>query len=71
MNNTIFQEAENLIKAKKFREALIYINTNKSKISNKDFFYLSAVSYRYLDEPKNALFSLDKLIQIAPENGSA
>tara|TARA_B100001057_G_scaffold2494_2_gene2289 strand:- start:1980 stop:3935 length:1956 start_codon:yes stop_codon:yes gene_type:complete len=71
MNNTIFQEAENFIKAKKFREALIHINTNKSKISNKDFFYLSAVSYRYLDEPKNALFSLDKLIQIAPEYGRA
>jgi len=71
MKLTTFKEAEALISAKKFRDALIHINKNRSLISNKDFFYLSSVCYRYLNETKNALFSLDQLIQIAPEYGRA
>lgn len=71
MKLTTFKEAEALISGKKFRDALIHINKNRSLISNKDFFYLSSVCYRYLNETKNALFSLDQLIQIAPEYGRA
>ena len=71
MKMTTFKEAEILINNKKFREALIFINQKKEHISNKDFYYLSAVCYRYLDEPKHALKALDNLIQIAPEYGRA
>jgi len=71
MKITTFKEAENLIKSKQFKDALIHINKNRSKISNKDYFYLSAVCYRYLNEPRSALTSLDQLIQIAPEYGRA
>ena len=71
MKITTFKHAENLIKTKKFTKALNYINNNRLNISNKDYFYLSAVCYRYLDDSKKALTSLDQLIQIAPEYGRA
>ena len=71
MKITTFKHAENLIKTKRFTKALNYINNNRLNISNKDYFYLSAVCYRYLDDSKKALTSLDQLIQIAPEYGRA
>ena len=67
----IFKEAETLIRSRKFKEALSYINKERNKISNKDFFYLSAVCNRYLEHTKTALTCLDQLIQIAPEYGRA
>ena len=68
---TTFKEAETLIRSRKFKEALNYINKKRNKISNKDFFYLSAVCNRYLEDTKTALTCLDQLIQIAPEYGRA
>ena len=71
MKITAFKHTENLIKSKKFNDALKYINSNRLNISNKDYFYLSAVCYRYLDDSQKALASLDQLIQSAPEYGRA
>ena len=42
-----------------------------SSLPKKDFYYLTSVCYRYLNEPTKALLNLDKLIQIDLTYGRA
>jgi len=62
---------ENSIKNKDFKNALSLCKKNSKQLIEKDFYYLTSVCYRYLNEPKKALINLDKLIQIDPNYGRA
>ena len=62
---------ENSIKNKDFKNALSLCKKNSGRLIEKDFYYLTSVCYRYLNEPKKALINLDKLIQIDPNYGRA
>ena len=62
---------ENSIKNKDFKNALYLCKEHSQSLSKKDFYYLTSVCYRYLNEPKKALVNLDKLIQIDPNYGRA
>jgi len=59
------------LKNKEFKNALSLCNKYSSSLGEKDFYYLSSVCYRYLNEPNKALINLDKLIQIDPNYGRA
>jgi len=62
---------ENSLKNKEFKNALSLCKKHSSLLGEKDFYYLTSVCYRYLNEPKKALINLDKLIQIDPNYGRA
>ena len=62
---------ENSIKNKDFKNALSLCKKNSKQLIEKDFYYLTSVCFRYLNEPKKALINLDKLIQIDPNYGRA
>jgi len=62
---------ENSIKNKDFKNALSLCKKNSKQLIEKDFYYLTSVCYRYLNEPKKALINLDKLIQVDPNYGRA
>ena len=62
---------ENSIKNKEFKNALSLCKKNSKQLIEKDFYYLTSVCYRYLNEPKKALINLDKLIQVDPNYGRA
>ena len=62
---------ENSIKNKDFKNALSLCKKNSGRLIEKDFYYLTSVCFRYLNEPKKALINLDKLIQIDPNYGRA
>ena len=62
---------ENFIKNKDFKNALSLCKKNSKQLIEKDFYYLTSVCFRYLNEPKKALINLDKLIQIDPNYGRA
>ena len=62
---------ENSLKNKEFNNALSQCKQFSSSLGEKDFYYLTSVCYRYLNEPKKALINLDKLIQIDPNYGRA
>lgn len=62
---------ENSIKNKDFKEALSLCEKFSGSLSKKDFYYLTSVCYRYLNEPTKALLNLDKLIQIDLTYGRA
>jgi len=59
------------IKNKEFNEALNLCNKYNKSISKRDYFYLTSVCYRYLNELDKALKGLDNLIQIDPKYGRA
>ena len=59
------------IKNKEFNEALNLCNKYNKSISKSDYFYLTSVCYRYLNELDKALKGLDNLIQIDPKYGRA
>ena len=62
---------ENSLKNKEFKNALSLCKKYSSSLGEKDFYYLTSVCYRYLNESKKALINLDKLIQIDPNYGRA
>ena len=62
---------ESSIKNKEFNEALNLCNKYNKSISKRDYFYLTSVCYRYLNELDKALKGLDNLIQIDPKYGRA
>ena len=62
---------ENSIKNKDFKNALSLCKKNSKQLIEKDFYYLTSVCFRYLNEPKKALINLDKLIQVDPNYGRA
>jgi len=62
---------ENSLKNKEFKNALSLCKKHSSLLGEKDFYYLTSVCFRYLNEPKKALINLDKLIQIDPNYGRA
>jgi len=62
---------ESSIKNKDFNEALKLCNKHIKSISKRDYFYLTSVCYRYLNELDKALKSLDNLIQIDSKYGRA
>ena len=70
-NTEIKTTIENSIKNKDFKNALSLCKKNSKQLIEKDFYYLTSVCFRYLNEPKNALINLDKLIQIDPNYGRA
>ena len=59
------------IKNKEFNEALNLCNKYNKSISKRDYFYLTSVCYRYLNELDKALKGLDNLIQIDSKYGRA
>ena len=59
------------IKNKEFNEALNLCNKYNKSISKRDYFYLTSVCYRYLNELDKAIKGLDNLIQIDPKYGRA
>ena len=62
---------ESSIKNKDFNEALNLCDKYNKSISKRDYFYLTSVCYRYLNELDKALKGLDNLIQIDPKYGRA
>ena len=70
-NTEIKTTIENSIKNKDFKNALSLCKKNSNQLIEKDFYYLTSVCFRYLNEPKKALINLDKLIQIDPNYGRA
>ena len=70
-NTEIKTTIENSIKNKDFKNALSLCKKNSKQLIEKDFYYLTSVCFRYLNEPKKALINLDKLIQIDPNYGRA
>ena len=62
---------EKSIKDKDFKNALSLCKKNSESLAKKDFYYLTSVCYRYLNEPNRALANLDKLIQTDPNYGRA
>jgi len=62
---------ESSIKNKEFNEALELCSKHVKSISKRDYFYLTSVCYRYLNELDKALKSLDNLIQIDSKYGRA
>ena len=52
---------ENSLKNKEFKNALSLCKKYSSSLGEKDFYYLTSVCYRYLNESKKALINLDKL----------
>ncbi len=62
---------ESSIKNKEFNEAINLCNKYTKSITKRDYFYLTSVCYRYLNELDKALKGLDSLIQIDPKYGRA
>ena len=73
MNENVehLKNIEASIKNKEFNEALNLCNKYNKSISKRDYFYLTSVCYRYLNELDKALKGLDNLIQIDPKYGRA
>ena len=71
MNIEVSKIIEKSIKDKDFKNALSLCKKNSESLAKKDFYYLTSVCYRYLNEPNKALINLDKLIQIDPNYGRA
>ena len=70
-NSVTYIKIQNLIKAQKFNEALILLEETKNNLSELEYWFLVSVSLRYLEDYKNALISLSKLIDIDPGFGRA
>lgn len=73
MNENVepLKKIEASIKNKEFNEALNLCNKYNKSISKRDYFYLTSVCYRYLNELDKAIKGLDNLIQIDPKYGRA
>ena len=64
------EEIQRTIKAGHFKEALKMANSVEEENASKpELFYMKAVCYRYLGEPKLALGALERLKELSPENG--
>ena len=51
----IYKEIQNLISLKKFDESLKFIDLNKSKLSELDYWFLLSVNLRYLEQYQKAI----------------
>tara|TARA_B100000963_G_C22610915_1_gene664811 strand:- start:95 stop:2044 length:1950 start_codon:yes stop_codon:yes gene_type:complete len=71
MSEVITKEIQKLIMLKEFESAIELCNKNVKKISKKQYYYLSAVSNRYLENYDEALKIIDSLIQLDPYYGRA
>ena len=64
-------QIQGLVAGAQFKEALIKLQTDKNKVSKRDFYYLTSVCHRYLKDPDRALISLDQLIKYFPKYARA
>ncbi len=73
MNDTkeIPKLIEETIQNKNFNKAIELCNKNVNSLTKREYFYLTSVSYRYLNLTDKALNALDQLIQADPNYGRA
>ena len=64
-------QIQSLVAGAQFKEALTKLQTDKNKVSKRDFYYLTSVCHRYLKDLDRALISLDQLIKYFPNYARA
>ena len=70
-DNKINQKIRGLISAKDFDKSLIFIESNKDKLSELDYWFYISVNLRYLERFQDALAALSNLIKIDSTYGRA
>ena len=70
-DNKINQKIRDLISSKDFDKSLIFIESNKDKLSELDYWFYISVNLRYLERFQDALTALSKLIKIDCTYGRA
>ena len=70
-DNKINQKIRDLISAKDFDKSLIFIESNKDKLSELDYWFYISVNLRYLERFQDALTALSNLIKIDSTYGRA
>ncbi len=67
----INQKIRDLISAKDFDKSLIFIESNKDKLSELDYWFYISVNLRYLERFQDAIAALSRLIKIDSTYGRA
>jgi len=67
----VYKEIQILISSKKFDECLNFIDKNKAKLNELDYWFLLSVNLRYLEQYQKALKTLSKVNKINPLYGRA
>ena len=67
----IYKDIQGIISSKKFDDSLKFIEVNKHKLSELDYWFLLSVNLRYLKKYKEAIKTLSKVNKINPLYGRA
>lgn len=67
----VYKEIQNLISLKKFDESIKFIELNKKKLSELDYWFLISVNLRYLKKYSKAIITLSEVNKISPTYGRA
>jgi tetratricopeptide (TPR) repeat protein len=67
----VYKKIQILISSKKFDECLNFIDKNKAKLNELDYWFLLSVNLRYLEQYQKALKTLSKVNKINPLYGRA